>query len=73
LIPLARQAQHVRGYFVTGEKDNTLEKARAIQMILKENNIPFKEEVYPDLGHEFPSDFEKTFDNAIDFIFKEHE
>ncbi|MEW6242198.1 MAG: hypothetical protein AB1564_15455, partial [Chloroflexota bacterium] len=36
LIALARQARSVRGYFITGEKDHTLEKARAIQKILKE-------------------------------------
>lgn len=68
LTPLAGQSQAVRGYFVTGEKDYTLDKARAVQKILKENNIPFAEEVYPDLGHEFPPDFEKTFDKAIKFI-----
>jgi predicted esterase len=73
LIPLARQAQSVRGYFITGEKDHSLEKARAIQKILKENHIRFGEEVFPELGHEFPSNFEKPFEQAIDFIFKEHE
>lgn len=73
LIPLVSQVQNVCGYFLIGEKDNTLDKAKAIQMILKENNIPFASEVYPDLGHEFPSDFEKSFDQAIDFIFKEQE
>jgi dienelactone hydrolase len=73
LIPLATQAQSVRGYFITGEKDQTLEKARAIQRILRENNVQFGEEVHADLGHEFPPDFEKSFDAAIAFIFKEQE
>jgi predicted esterase len=73
LIPLVKKTQSMRGYFVTGEKDNTLDKARAIQKILRENNIQFAEEVYPDLGHEFPSNFERTFDNAVEFIFKEQE
>lgn len=63
----------VRGYFVTGEKDHTLERAREIQHVLKQNNIAFAEEVHPDLGHAFPTDFERAFDQAIDFIFKEHE
>ncbi len=44
-----------------------------IQKIMKENNIPFTEELHTDLGHEFPPNFEKTFDKAIDFIFKEQE
>jgi predicted esterase len=73
LIPLASQAQPIRGYFVTGEQDHTLDKARAIQNILKDNNIQFGEEVHSDLGHAFPTDFEKSFDKAIDFIFKEQE
>ncbi|MBI5840649.1 MAG: hypothetical protein HZB19_11160 [Chloroflexi bacterium] len=73
LAPLAREARSVRGYFITGEKDNSLDTIREIQGVLKENWIQFAEEVYPDLGHEFPSDFEKLFDQAIGFIFKEHE
>jgi predicted esterase len=71
LIPLASQTQPVRGFFVTGGKDHTLDKAQAIQKILNEQHIPFEEEVFPELGHAFPPDFEKTFDKAIDFIFKE--
>ena len=73
LIPLASQAQPIRGYFVTGEKDHTLDKARAIQKILKENHVQFEEEVHLGLGHAFPPDFEKSFNKAIDFIFKEQE
>jgi predicted esterase len=71
--PLAKQATSVRGYFITGEKDRDLHKAREIQNILKENNIPFGEEVHSDLGHEFPLDFVTSFDKAIEFIFMEKE
>jgi predicted esterase len=73
LIPLAKHRKSVRGYFITGEKDRFLENIREIQKILKENNIPFAEETYSELGHEFPPDFGTSFDKAIDFIFKEHE
>ncbi len=73
LSSLARQSQTVRGYFVTGEKDHTLDKAQAIQNILRENNIPFAEEVHLDTGHEFPLDFEGSFEKAINFIFTEQE
>ena len=69
----ARQTKPIRGYFIVGEKDQTLKKTREIQKVLNENNIQFDEEVHPDLGHEFPPDFEKSFDKAIDFIFKEQE
>jgi predicted esterase len=68
LTPLASQAGSIKGYFVTGGKDHTLDKAKAIQNILKENNIQFGEEIHPDLAHEFPPDFESSFDKAIKFI-----
>lgn len=67
------KGNNARGYFVTGEKDHTLERAREIQNVLEQNNIPFTEEVHADLGHAFPADFERAFDQAIEFIFKEHE
>lgn len=73
LIPLTEYAKSVRGYFVTGEKDHTLNSAREIQKVLKENHIQFAEEVHPDLGHEFPPDFGRSFDKATDFIFREQE
>ena len=69
----ARQTKPIRGYFIVGEKDQTLNKTREIQKVLNENRIQFDEEVHPDLGHEFPSDFEKSLDKAMDFIFEEHE
>lgn len=69
----AGDGRAVRGYFVTGEKDHTFDRAKEIHHVLKEAKIPFAEEVHPNLGHEFPADFERAFDQAIEFIFKEHE
>jgi len=73
LVLPEKHSRPVRGYFVTGEKDRGLDRIRAIQKILKESNIQFTEETHPDLEHEFPSDFDRSFDKAIDFIFKEQE
>lgn len=73
LAPQTESAKRLRGYFVTGEKDHTLETAKQIQEALNENHIPFEEELHPELAHDFPPDFEKSFAKAIDFIFKEQE
>jgi predicted esterase len=70
---LASDQPPVRGYFITGENDGALEKTREIQNILAVNQIPFSEEIHPNLGHEFPADFESSFAKAMDFIFKETE
>jgi predicted esterase len=73
LLPQTDGARAVRGYFVMGEKDHTLENAKEVKNVLKENGISFAEELHPDLGHEFPADFGTSFDKAIKFIFKERE
>jgi predicted esterase len=67
----ACERQGVRGYFVVGEKDHTLERAREIQATLQRNNIPFDEEVHADLAHAFPADFGSSFDRAIQFILEQ--
>jgi len=64
----ACEKEDIRGYFITGEKDHTLDRAREIQDTLRRNNIPFMEEVHPELGHEFPPHFEQSWDEAIKFI-----
>jgi predicted esterase len=70
---LVGENKNLRGYFITGEKDHTLDRAREIQAVLRDNDVPFSKEVHADLGHEFPPDFETSFDAAIDYIFKERE
>lgn len=71
LVQLAKQAKAMRGYFIVGEKDQTLSKIREIQKILNESAIPFAEEVHSDMGHEFPPELEKSFDKAINFILEQ--
>ncbi len=64
----ARSAGKLRAYFITGDQDNTLERGREIQAVLKENGIPFESELYPGLAHEFPMEFERSLEKALDFI-----
>jgi predicted esterase len=73
LAPQTEAAKHLRGYFMTGGKDHTLETAKEIWSVMQEHGIAVAEELHPDLAHVFPPDFERSFDSAIEFIFKEHE
>ena len=66
-------SKRVRGYLITGEKDHTFDTAKKILQVLQEKQISVAEELHPALAHEFPPEFETSFDQAIDFIFKEHE
>jgi predicted esterase len=65
---LAGEKANVRGYFITGEKDHTLDRAREIQDVLRRTHVQFSEEVHADIGHEFPADFGSSFDRAVEFI-----
>jgi len=68
LSPETEEAKRLRCYFITGEKDHTFDTAMEIQKALQENNIQFDQESHADLAHEFPSEFESSFDKAIKFI-----
>ncbi len=70
LAPLAKRSGSLRGYFVVGGKDPSLENTRTIQNVLKENCVPYAEDSFSDLGHEFPPDFAASFDKAMDFILR---
>lgn len=65
---LTGERKDVRGYFITGKKDHTLDRAREIHSLLRTNNIQFAEEVHADIGHAFPADFGSSFDKAVRFI-----
>lgn len=64
----ARSAKDLRGYFITGDQDNTLERGREIQAVLKKNGIPFESELHPGLAHEFPKEIEQSLERALAFI-----
>ena len=69
--PIAKRAKTkplVRGYFVIGEKDHTLERVGEIQTALTEAGLELASEHHPELGHEFPFDYGETLRRALRFI-----
>jgi predicted esterase len=71
LVPQQADTQGVRGYFIVGEKDHTFETTREIQKVLNEHQIPYGDEIHPNLAHEFPPDFHSSFEKAIKFILEQ--
>ncbi len=70
LAPLAGRSGSLRGYFVVGGQDPSLENTRTIQGILKESGVRYLDEVFSDLGHAFPPDFGASLDKAVEFILR---
>ena len=68
LIEAGRE-RGLRGYFVVGELDAfCLEGSKALAMMLRSQGIPCEVEVHPNLGHDFPPDFEVSLARALEFV-----
>ncbi len=58
----------VRSYLVAGGRDPRHEFFKQTCEILREHDIPCRMEDHPELGHEFPPDFEKSLEKALKFL-----
>jgi predicted esterase len=59
------QGSGVRGYLIAGGKDPRYEMFKRVHAMLLQHGIPCEMEDYPELGHEFPPDFEKSLEKAL--------
>ncbi len=57
-----------RIYLVTGDEDSGQEGFARITESLLTHRIPFQQERHPQLGHEFPVDFEPSLQKGLAFI-----
>lgn len=70
-VPLieASRGRGLRGYLVVGEQDVFCYKGtQALATLLKSRSIPCELEVRPNLGHDFPPDFQQSLARALEFI-----
>jgi predicted esterase len=63
------QGRGLRGYLVVGEQDiSCYEGIQALAALLKARDVPCELEVHPNLGHDFPPEFEQSLTRALEFI-----
>lgn len=70
-VPLieASQGRGLRGYLVVGEQDIfCYEGTLALAELLRSRDFPCELEVHPNLGHDFPADFQQSLSRALEFI-----
>lgn len=58
----------VRGYLVAGGRDPRYEMFTQIHALLNQSGIPCEMEDHPEMGHEFPKDFDQTITKALKFL-----
>ncbi len=58
----------VRGYLIAGGRDRRYEFFKQTCELLPQHGIPCRMEDHPEMGHEFPPDFEKSLTKALSFL-----
>jgi predicted esterase len=58
----------VRIYVISGEKEKDEGMFAKIGALCAEKSIPFQHEIVPNLGHEYPPNFEQFLEKALKFI-----
>lgn len=69
--PTQSTASSLRGYLLTGELDSYQRMFDQIEAGLLTFQVACQRERYPELEHEYPPDFERSLEKAIEFIFGE--
>jgi predicted esterase len=65
----ASQGSGLRGYLVVGEQDVfCYEGTQALAALLKSRDIPCELEMHPNLGHDFPPEFQQSLTRALEFV-----
>jgi hypothetical protein len=64
----AKDVRGLKGVVIMGEKDAFLPKIKTLMEGMVERGLNCKIDVVQNLGHEFPSDFEKRLEAATDFL-----
>jgi predicted esterase len=71
-VPLiaASQGSGLRGYLVVGEQDVfCYEGTQSLAALLRSRDVPCELEVHPNLGHDFPPEFQQSLAQALEFLF----
>jgi acetyl esterase/lipase len=61
-------ARGLRAYLLTGDRDTTRDQVTHLYNDLVAGGVPARQDVVPNLGHEFPDDFPVRLRRAIEFI-----
>lgn len=65
----AGEIHGVRGYIISGEKEQDEGMFAQVEHLLKEHSVPYHWHIYPEQAHQMPTDFEQRLQIALDFIF----
>jgi len=60
----------MRGFFLVGENDASIDNIKALHEMLNAKGLTSELVVAPEIGHDFPGDFNQILATALDFVTK---
>lgn len=61
------------GVLISGGRDPRYEMFQQVKEIFAQKNLPLMFENYPDMGHDFPNDFEAVLQKGLNFILNQEQ
>jgi predicted esterase len=68
LLEGCQSLAELRGFFLVGENDGSIENIKALHEMLNTRGLTCDLLVAPEIGHEFPTDFDQILARALDFV-----
>jgi predicted esterase len=68
IIEECKSLADLRGFFLVGENDGSIENIKALHEMLNSHGLTCDLLVAPEIGHEFPADFEQILAKALKYI-----
>jgi predicted esterase len=68
LLEGCKSLAELRGFFLVGENDGSIENIRALHEMLNARGLTCDLFVAPEIGHEFPADFEQILTEALRYV-----
>ena len=65
----AGEIHGVRGYIISGGKEQDDGMFAQVEALLKEHAVPYQWHIYPEQAHQMPDDFDQRLQIDLDFIF----
>lgn len=68
LLEDCKTRTELRGFFVVGERDQSIENIKAIHKMFNSHGLACELVITPDIGHDFPEDFGQILAQALEFV-----
>jgi predicted esterase len=70
LLEACKTLTDLRGFFLVGENDANIENIKALHKMLNSHELTCDLVVAPEIGHDFPADFDQILARALEFVTK---